>query len=216
MPKNNTSNDKGESTFDAKNGDATAGASKTGSAKGQGVGDMARDASEKFAETAQQVREKVTQQTQAAARATAETLESNPFGAVAGAIAIGAVAAALIPASRRELEALGPITDRVKGYVEEAYHAARDAGSSELTAAGLTAAAATNGFGGVIGALIKTATTAAGVAATTMRERRAAEGGNATSTTSTPGSSQSAMSNDMTGAAPTNAMPGDDMATAQS
>lgn len=183
--------------------DATATSStKAGTSKAQGVGDRAREAGDKIAETAQQVRDKVTQQTQAAARATAETLESNPFGAVAGAIAIGAVAAALIPATRRELETLGPVTDRMKELVEEAYHAARAAGSSELTAAGLTAAAATNGFGGVISALIKTATTAAGAAATTMRDKRAATDAPAEGTTGAAGASPG--------------MAGDDMATAQS
>ena len=168
MAKNSTSSDKDDFASTTA-GDTLKGAKGS---KAPGVADMARDAGEKITETAQQMREKVAQQTQAAARATAETLESNPFGFVAGAIALGAVAAALIPATRRELETLGPVADRVKDLVEEAYNAAREAGSSELTAAGLTAAAATNGFGGVVGALIKTATTAAGVAATTMRDRR--------------------------------------------
>ena len=175
MAKNNTSPDNDDTTArgtQTTGTTTTGGTSKGTGTKGAGMADMARDAGEKITETAQQMREKVAQQTKAAARATAETLESNPFGIVAGAIALGAVAAALIPATRRELETLGPVTDRVKELVEEAYHAAREAGSSELTAAGLTAAAATNGFGGVVGALIKTASTAAGAAATTMRERR--------------------------------------------
>lgn len=197
MPKNTTSHDKDE-------------AGSTNTSNSQGVGDMARDASGKIADAAQQVREKVTQQTNAAARATAETLESNPFGAVAGAIAIGAVAAALFPATRREIEALGPVTDRVKELVEEAYHAAREVGSSELTAAGLTAAAATNGFGGVVGALIKTATTAAGAAATSMREKRATADTGASTTGTAPAGA--APAGGMSGSG----MPGDDMSTAQS
>lgn len=194
MAKNNNGADNATS---GTSGSAAGSSSASGGTKAQGVADMAREAGDRIAETASQVRDRVSQQADAAARTTAETLESNPFGAVAGAIALGAVVAALIPASRRELEALGPVTDRVKELVTEAFHAAREAGSSELTAAGLTAAAATNGFGGVIGALIKTATTAAGVAATTMREKRAGETASANVTTagSTSGSGAS-MAND--------------------
>jgi hypothetical protein len=110
-----------------------------------------------------------------ASQATVEALDSNPFGALAGAIAVGAVAAALIPATRREIEALGPLADRLRGLAEDAFHAARDAGTMELTAAGLSLAAASDGLGGVVGKIVKAATAATSAAATSVRQERKTE-----------------------------------------
>ena len=102
-------------------------------------------------------------------KATAEALDENPFGAIAGAIAVGAVAAALIPATQRELKALGPLADRLRAAAMAAFDAAKDAGTAELSSAGLTMSAASDGLGGIIGKLVKAATAASSAAASTVK-----------------------------------------------
>jgi hypothetical protein len=52
--------------------------------------------------------------------------------------AAGAVLAALIPASRKERELLGPVADRIKGKASDAVSAAKDAGQARLDELGLT------------------------------------------------------------------------------
>jgi len=108
-----------------------------------------------------------------AAGTTTQALDANPFGAIAGAIAVGAVAAAMIPATRRELNALGPWSERMRDQLGEAFEAAKTAGGGELTAAGLTFAAASTGVGGIVGTLVKAATAATAAAASSARNKSA-------------------------------------------
>ena len=58
---------------------------------------------------------------EAAAR-TVEIIEENPLAVIAGGLAVGAIVAALIPKSRREMRLLAPvgrqITERAKGAVD--------------------------------------------------------------------------------------------------
>ena len=125
-----------------------------------------------------------------AARATSEALDANPLGALAGALAAGAVAAALIPLSRRESDALGPFAAQLRGAVEDAVEAAKEAGSGELTAAGLTIAAASDGLGGVMGKVVKAAGVSASAAATSVKQARTAK------TNATPRSDAAMTSNE--------------------
>ena len=127
---------------------------------------------ERVVETARTARDTAKAKADEAVKATAKALDENPFGALAGAIAVGAVAAAMIPATRRELEALGPWTEKMREALVEAFDAAKDAGTGELTAAGLTMAAASDGLGGMVGKLVKAATAASSAAATSVKESR--------------------------------------------
>ena len=77
-----------------------------------------------------------------AARKTADALEANPLAIVAGGLAIGALAGALIPRSAKERELLAPIGRSLGERARGAVQAARDAGSSELQNAGLSKDAA--------------------------------------------------------------------------
>ena len=124
---------------------------------------------ERVAETARAARDTAKAKADDAVRATAKALDDNPFGALAGAIAVGAVAAAMIPATRRELEALGPWTEKMRESVGEAFEAAKNAGTGELTAAGLTMAAASDGVGGMVGKLVKAMAAASSAAATSVK-----------------------------------------------
>ncbi len=65
-------------------------------------------------------------------------IEEAPLLALAGGLAAGAVLAALIPASRKERELLGPVAGRIKDRAGDAVNAARDAGQARLDELGLT------------------------------------------------------------------------------
>jgi len=101
-----------------------------------------------------------------------ETFDNRPLSAIGGALALGAVVAALLPPTKQEEAIVGPLGDRVRASLDDALQAAREAGAGELTAAGLTFAAATNGLGGVVGSLAKAALTASGAAAASVRKPR--------------------------------------------
>jgi hypothetical protein len=65
-------------------------------------------------------------------------IDEAPLLALAGGLAAGAVLAALIPASRKERELLGPVAGRVKDRANDAVNAAKDAGQARLDELGLT------------------------------------------------------------------------------
>jgi hypothetical protein len=73
-----------------------------------------------------------------ARRKAAGGLDEAPLLALAGGIAVGAVLAALIPATRKERELLGPVADRIKDKANDAVSAAKDAGQARLDELGLT------------------------------------------------------------------------------
>ena len=65
-------------------------------------------------------------------------IDEAPLLALAGGLAAGAVLAALIPASRKERELLGPVAGRIKDRAGDAVNAAKDAGQARLDELGLT------------------------------------------------------------------------------
>ncbi|HEX7848133.1 MAG TPA: hypothetical protein VF485_00240 [Sphingomonas sp.] len=67
----------------------------------------------------------------AAARA-GKAIETNPLAVIAGGIAIGLAAGALLPRTKRETELLGPVGQRLTGVAAGAAGAARDAAKAEL------------------------------------------------------------------------------------
>lgn len=106
----------------------------------------------------------VRQQATAAFEASAHAVDNAPLTALAGAIAIGAVTAALLPSSAREIQALGPLGDRVRSAMDGAFTAAKVAGAEQLTARGLTAAATSSGAGALLGSIVKAVLAANGAA----------------------------------------------------
>jgi hypothetical protein len=76
-----------------------------------------------------------------AAKAT-QTMETNPLGVLAGGLALGAIAGALLPRTEREREMLRPVGSRLGAVATAAIAAAREAGRSELENRGLTASSA--------------------------------------------------------------------------
>jgi ElaB/YqjD/DUF883 family membrane-anchored ribosome-binding protein len=77
-----------------------------------------------------------------ATQRTAETVDSNPMVAVVGGLAFGAVAAALLPRTRKEEELLGAAGQRIRQTAQEAARAAQEAGKGKLGELGLSRDAA--------------------------------------------------------------------------
>lgn len=100
-----------------------------------------------------------------AAKRTADALESNPLAIVAGGIAIGALAGALIPRSAKEKELLAPVGRNLNERARGAFQAAREAGNSELQNAGLSKDAAKDQVKSLFQGIAKAATSAGSAAA---------------------------------------------------
>ncbi len=116
-----------------------------------------------------QMVESVRETAQGAARRTVEGIEHNPLSVLVGGIAVGVLAGALLPRTDRENEMLGPVGKKITEGAVAAAKAARDAGTAELVAAGISRDAAREQasklFEGVMSA-VKTAGDAAAKAAT--------------------------------------------------
>jgi ElaB/YqjD/DUF883 family membrane-anchored ribosome-binding protein len=74
-----------------------------------------------------------------AGRRTADEIDANPVGALVAGLAIGALAAALMPRTRREAETFGKLGSRINETAREAARAAREAGRGKLEELGLNA-----------------------------------------------------------------------------
>lgn len=70
-----------------------------------------------------------------AAQRAADSIETNPLAVLAGGLALGAIAGALIPKSAQEQKVLGPLGKRLSATATAAAAAARDAGKEQLTGA---------------------------------------------------------------------------------
>lgn len=73
-----------------------------------------------------------------ATRKTAQGIETNPMAAVVGGLALGVIAGALLPRTRREEELIGPVGRKVTDTAREAARAARDAGRQQIDELGLS------------------------------------------------------------------------------
>ena len=100
-----------------------------------------------------------------AAKRTADAIESNPLVIVAGGIAIGALAGALIPRSAKEKELLAPVGRSLSDRARSAFQAAREAGNSELQNAGLSKDAAKDQVKSLFQGIAKAAASAGSAAA---------------------------------------------------
>lgn len=75
-------------------------------------------------------------------RRTADEVDANPMIALAGGLVLGALAAALLPKTRREEKLLGTAGRRITDTAREASRAAREAGREQLDALGISREAA--------------------------------------------------------------------------
>lgn len=98
-----------------------------------------------------------------ARRRTAEQVDANPMAVLVGGLALGAIAAAFLPRTRRETEAFGGIGEQINERAREAARAAREAGREKLSELGLTREAARQKLSEVAsgaGEAVRTATAA--------------------------------------------------------
>lgn len=77
-----------------------------------------------------------------AARKTADGIDSSPLSVLAGGLAVGVIAGALLPKTAKEAELLGPVGKRLTEGAAAAARAAKEAGQQELIAAGISSDAA--------------------------------------------------------------------------
>ena len=77
-----------------------------------------------------------------ATRKTAETIDTAPGAALIGGLALGALAAVLLPKTRKEDELLGTYGKQINDKAKQAAQAAKDAGRSKLDEMGLNKDAA--------------------------------------------------------------------------
>ncbi|MEP9401575.1 hypothetical protein [Sphingomonas sp. VNH70] len=120
---------------------------------------------EKAAATAGTVREKASTAAHAtsdaahdAAQRAADGIEANPLAVLAGGLALGALAGALIPKSQQEAKVLGPLGKRISAAATAAAATARDVGKEQLTAALPSKDGAKEQLRSVIGNVVQAAT----------------------------------------------------------
>lgn len=99
---------------------------------------MARQPSTRNSQQNRTPRERAIEAYDNARRQATGGIDEAPLLALAGGLAAGAVLAALIPASRKERELLGPVAGRLKARAGDAVSAAKDAGQARLDELGLT------------------------------------------------------------------------------
>jgi hypothetical protein len=98
-----------------------------------------------------------------------QALEQNPLAALAGGIAIGAIAGALLPRSDKEKELLRPVGAKIAATAVAAVAAAKEAGRSELEARGLTPDSAREQVRGLFQNVAQAASTAGTAAVSTAK-----------------------------------------------
>jgi hypothetical protein len=87
-------------------------------------------------------------------------IEANPLAVVAGGLALGAVAGAILPRSQRERDLLAPVGVKLGGALTAAVAAAREAGQGELDNAGINRDAARDQVRSLVDGLLKAASSA--------------------------------------------------------
>lgn len=120
-----------------------------------------------------------------AARRAGESIDANPLAVVAGGLAVGALAGALLPRSAKEKELLASVGKRIGDTARQAFAAAKDAGREELSGAGLTQDAARDRGKELLGGLGKALSSAGSAATQAVKTGRS--GGDAAGSGSAPG-----------------------------
>lgn len=98
------------------------------------------------------------------ARQTAEGIEANPVGVLAGGVALGVLLGAFVPRSAQEAKLLAPVGKRISDTTRGAVDAAKDTAKAELDVLGLTRAAARDQVGKLLGGVVRTLATAGAAA----------------------------------------------------
>ena len=135
------------------------------------VADAYGSGKEKTETVIKAVREGSAKITGSAKTKTNGSLEKNPIAALVGGLAIGAIAAALLPKTKRESDVLGSASNKVRSSASAAAKAARDAGKEQLDALGLNSGAARDQLRSVIDKIGQAAATASKAATDAVRKK---------------------------------------------
>ena len=108
----------------------------------------------------------------AAGRTAGDTISDAPLIALAGGLAIGALAAAFLPRTRAEDRLLGPVGERITGAGRAAVDAAKTAGRDKLSELNLTREAGKGVVQSVLDGLGEAARTSGQAALGAVREQR--------------------------------------------
>lgn len=106
---------------------------------------------------------------EATARA-GEAIETNPLAVLAGGLALGAIAGALLPRSEREKELLRPVGSKIGATAAAAFAAAKEAGRTEMENRGLTTGSARDQVKTLLQNVGEAATNAATAATRTAKQ----------------------------------------------
>jgi hypothetical protein len=98
-------------------------------------------------------------------------LDQNPLATVLGAVAIGAIGAALLPKTQHEDKHLGGIGRHLRGRARRAAQAAKETGKEHLDGLGLNRDTATSQLRDLAAKLGKVAVAATSAAADAARKR---------------------------------------------
>lgn len=134
------------------------------------VRDTAAHAVETVKESAASAVGGVKDSASAVARRTADTIEGNPLAVLVGGLAVGVLAGALLPRTQRETEVLGPVGRRLHQGAAMAARAAREAGTAELAAHGISRDAAQSQVKKLFEQVVSAAKSAGSAAAQASRE----------------------------------------------
>ncbi|MBU3076389.1 DUF883 family protein [Sphingomonas quercus] len=103
------------------------------------------------------------------ARKTGDSIQEHPVAALVGGLALGALVAAVLPRTEREVAALGAIGGRLNDAARSAADAAKQAGRDKLDELGLTPDRAQDAVSKLFADVAKAATHAGTAAATAVR-----------------------------------------------
>lgn len=108
---------------------------------------------------------------QSASEKTVQSVEKNPLAALIGGLAIGAIAAALLPRTEREDNAVGSVGTKLRDTASNAVKSARASGMEQLDALGVNSDAAKDQLRGLVDKIAKAATSAAEAAGDSLKRR---------------------------------------------
>lgn len=109
---------------------------------------------------------------QRAAQKTGQTVDATPLAVLVGSLAVGALAGGLLPATRRERDALKPVGKTVRATAVAAASAAKAAGQDRLDTLGFTSDNAKNQAGTLVDGLLKVVTDAGKAAGQEVKQAR--------------------------------------------
>jgi ElaB/YqjD/DUF883 family membrane-anchored ribosome-binding protein len=168
----------------------TSGTSSTdGGSRLGGVRTKASDAYQSARDRTSTVYGTARERASTATRKTAEKIDTAPGAALIGGLALGALAAVLLPKTRKEEELLGTYGKQINDKAKQAAQAAKDAGKSKLDELGINKDAAKQKLSEVANqakdAVKQSATAAAQAAKTTAQPGQSGSGQNQSAEMST-------------------------------